>query len=145
MSSTMTKFACIPELVDYLAEVSVNRRLIFNACLTSRVFNVSFTCRLYSELWFRPNNARFLVEDLSTLLKNDALKNDALKYTRTLDIEISPGNYVKNSYSHGELNERVNEGVQSLLTKLPLLEKFLYETPFCDAPIANQLLSQVER
>jgi hypothetical protein len=71
--------------------------------------------------------------------------NDALKYTRTLDFMLRVYGIGLESYSAGDLKELYNKGIQSLLTKLPLLEKSPYIMPIFDVSNADQLCSQAER
>jgi hypothetical protein len=115
MPSPQRHFASIPELLACVAKDVINRRSLLNLCLTSRFFNAICTPILYTEIWSRENNFRFLVEDLQLLLKNDALK-----YVQSLDIS-SP-----NEYCEGALTQLYNEGVQAFLARLPMLLSFRY-------------------
>jgi hypothetical protein len=115
----MQIFSSIPELFSGLARVSINREILRNCCSVYKLFNASFTPFLYPEIWFRTCNAQYLTEDLPTFLNNEALK-----YTKILDLAI-PGFPQNNTYhDEGTLSELYNLGVQALLAEIPQLKCF---------------------
>ncbi|EPE36546.1 hypothetical protein GLAREA_08709 [Glarea lozoyensis ATCC 20868] len=123
MSSSVAQFASSVDLVYEVANQVTNRQSLRNCCLVSKNFNTSFTPLLYSEVWFRPNNRRFLLEDLPLLLNHQALQ-----FVRALDVAVEilpddPWSWDGTS-EQIEVRRLCNEGVQSLLYKMPMLQIF---------------------
>jgi hypothetical protein len=118
MPSPMEQFLCVPELMIELAKHVQNRRLIHSCCLVNKAFNAAFTPVLYSEIWFRPENAHFLID--FPVFAN----NTALRYAETLDIFIIMQQGQDTKYTNGVLSELYNSGVGSLLAKMPRLTSF---------------------
>jgi hypothetical protein len=115
MAAPQRQFAGIPELVARVAEDVINRTSLQSLCLTNRFFNTIFTPVLYSEILFRANNSRFLLEDLQVILKNEALR-----HVRALDISV------ETNLSDSAICQLYNEGVQAILVQMPNLISFRY-------------------
>jgi len=124
MSSPTKQFASIPELLSCLGRNVVNRKLMYDLCLTSKSFNASFTPFLYAEFWIRSTNAQFLVENVQLLLGNSSLK-----CTKGLDVAIRPYSRLDTGHDEGTLSELYNKGVQALLMSMPELTHFTYVLP----------------
>ncbi|EPE36521.1 RNI-like protein [Glarea lozoyensis ATCC 20868] len=118
MPSPTEQFVCLPELIRCVAKASHNRGLLHSCCLVNKAFNDAFTPSLYSEIWFRSENAHFLID--FPVLANNA----ALRYTEILDISIPAQHGQNTKYSNGVLCELYNSGVASLLAKMPRLTRF---------------------
>lgn len=112
------QFANIPELLDFLGRIIINRTLLYDLCLTSRQFNISFTAFLYREVWFRAENAHVLIEIPRFL------DNPSFKFIKKVDFSIAYQSVKNNGHSEGQLCQLCNEAMQALLIRTPDLMSF---------------------
>ena len=115
------EFAGIPELLFCLGQVIINKRLLYNLCLTNKACNVAITPLLYSELSFHQENAYILLnpEQVDTIVHNRALR-----FTKKFDFCVTLGSGGNNHLSRGSRCQLQNEAVQRLLSRMPNLLSF---------------------
>ncbi|RDL41179.1 uncharacterized protein BP5553_01158 [Venustampulla echinocandica] len=140
MPSLAEQFARLPELLACLGQCVLNRRLLYDLCLTSRTFNASFTAFLYAEVWFTEQNAHVLFEDFEGLLNNKSWK-----YTKTLDFTIRRQPLPDTDRSEGELCQLYNEAAQELLLRTRGLIRFSWEHQPLYATTLSTLYHQCPR
>ncbi|KAJ2985063.1 hypothetical protein NUW58_g5734 [Xylaria curta] len=82
---SMASFTQLGELLLIVAENTHSRRLLYNACLVSRMFNMAFTPSLYRCLRWDASNAHFLHDESKLDL---IIRSGRLSYTRIIIVSL---------------------------------------------------------